>query len=86
MEKPEEVPAFRSPWQEGNFSTKSETELEPRIEDLATRFAGRITRDAMKAAFTGGASIEARAERAVEKNTTECLAAGTELRAATFSF
>ncbi|MCQ3830991.1 hypothetical protein HXX02_16245 [Microbulbifer elongatus] len=67
MEKPEEVFTFGSPWQEGNFSTKSEAELEPRIEDLATRFAGRITQHTMNVAFTGGANIEAGAELAAEE-------------------
>ena len=67
MEQPGEVFTFGSPWEEGNFSSKFESELEPQISALATRFAGKIAWHAMKAAFTGGASIEERAEVAAEQ-------------------
>ncbi|WP_406828780.1 DUF2884 family protein [Microbulbifer sp. ARAS458-1] len=67
MEQPGEVFTYGSPWVEGNFSTKLESELEPQIADLTTRFAGKIAWHAMKAALTGGASIEERAEAAAEE-------------------
>ena len=43
-----------------------ERELEPRIEKIALKSAGTITWHALKAVFTGGASIERDAEDAAE--------------------
>ncbi|WP_295798618.1 DUF2884 family protein [uncultured Microbulbifer sp.] len=43
-----------------------ERELEPRIEKIALESAGTITWHALKAVFTGGASIERDAEQAAE--------------------
>lgn len=49
----------------GNIVAHSVTDqLEPKIERLATRSAGTIARHALKAAFTGGRSIEHQAEQA----------------------
>ena len=43
-----------------------EQELEPRIEKIALQSAGTLTWHALKAVFTGGASIERDAEKAAE--------------------
>ena len=51
---------------EGFIEEAVENDLEPRLEELATKSAGTIAWHALKAAFTGGRSIEADAEEAAE--------------------
>ncbi|WP_105102294.1 DUF2884 family protein [Microbulbifer pacificus] len=61
-----DVYTFGSPWISDSFGETFERELEPQIEKLAMKSAGNITWHAMKAVFTGGASIERDAEAAAE--------------------
>ncbi|GAB2512342.1 DUF2884 family protein [Microbulbifer agarilyticus] len=67
LQHPGDVYSFGTPWVEGVLESTLEEELEPRIAALATRSAGKIAWHAMKAVFTGGGSIEARAEAAAEE-------------------
>ncbi|WGL15041.1 DUF2884 family protein [Microbulbifer bruguierae] len=53
-------------WMGGTLEEHLEMELEPKIEALAKKSAGRIAWHAMKAVFTGGKSIETQAEAATE--------------------
>lgn len=61
-----DVYTFGSPWISDSFEETFEKELEPQIEKLAMKSAGNIAWHAMKAVFTGGASIERDAEAAAE--------------------
>lgn len=61
-----DVYTFGSPWISESFGETFERELEPQIEKLAMKSAGNIAWHAMKAVFTGGASIERDAEAAAE--------------------
>ncbi|WOX04352.1 DUF2884 family protein [Microbulbifer pacificus] len=61
-----DVYTFGSPWVDDVFGETFERELEPQIEKLAAKSAGNIAWHAMKAVFTGGASIERDAEAAAE--------------------
>ncbi|WP_171018882.1 DUF2884 family protein [Microbulbifer harenosus] len=61
-----DVYTFGTPWVGDSFGGAFERELEPQIEKLAMKSARNISWHAMKAVFTGGASIERNAEAAAE--------------------
>lgn len=61
-----DVYTFGDPWIGDSFEENFERELEPQIEKLVAKSAGNIAWHAMKAVFTGGASIEKDAETAAE--------------------
>lgn len=54
-------------WMDEYFDETVERDLEPKIEKLATESAGNIAWHALKAVFTGGRSIERKAEEMAEQ-------------------
>ncbi|MBB5211263.1 DUF2884 family protein [Microbulbifer hydrolyticus] len=66
IQQPGDVYTFGGSWMEHAMGDTFERELEPQIEALAKKSAGAIAWHAMKAVFTGGASIERDAEIAAE--------------------
>ncbi|WP_428819976.1 DUF2884 family protein [Microbulbifer sp. MCCC 1A16149] len=66
-QRPGDVYTFGGSWIDHAMGESFERELEPQLEALAKKSAGKIAWHALKAAFTGGASIERDAELAAEK-------------------
>jgi len=63
----DEIYTLGEPQIDGFIDDTVERDLEPRIEKLAMKSAGSIAWFALKAALTGGASIENQAEEAAQK-------------------